>query len=442
MPSGVFFSFQPGPSLFVSSLFLPSPFSVASLFPPRLAALVTRFTRVFLSSDGLELGNSLASLKSKLKTRKNNQTAPPSSRPAPRPPARARIASGPTATPFDDFKFLPIRESTVSRAMTSRYFKDLHDYAECDVIIVGAGSAGLSCAYELSKDPSIKIAIIEQGVAPGGGAWLGGQLFSSMIIRKPAHNLLDELDVPYEVRDGVEFFVFVFEREGERGIARSKKKNPKRGKKTHFFSLLSSLPLPLLSLDTFQDEGDYVVVKHAALMTSTLLSKTLARPNVKLFNATAAEDLVVKTDAAGGRRVAGAVTNWTLVSLNHDTQMCMDPNVLECKVMVSSTGHDGPMGASGVKRLQKLGMITGKSFEFFPLPSSSGAGSGAKKLFLISFEKKLFSLVFLPFVRSEEAFLLFFNSLSSLLPFSLSSLSPQQQQRTKQTIRRPRHGRA
>ena len=46
------------------------------------------------------------------------------------------------------------------------------------------------------------------GVAPGGGAWLGGQLFSSMIIRKPAHNLLDELEVPYEV--GSESFFFVF----------------------------------------------------------------------------------------------------------------------------------------------------------------------------------------------------------------------------------------
>lgn len=33
------------------------------------------------------------------------------------------IVSGPTATPFDDFKFAPIREATVSRAMTSRYFK-------------------------------------------------------------------------------------------------------------------------------------------------------------------------------------------------------------------------------------------------------------------------------------------------------------------------------
>jgi thiamine thiazole synthase len=45
------------------------------------------------------------------------------------------------------------------------------------VVIVGAGSAGLSCAYELSKYPDIRVAIIEQGVAPGGGAWLGGQLF-------------------------------------------------------------------------------------------------------------------------------------------------------------------------------------------------------------------------------------------------------------------------
>ena len=66
-----------------------------------------------------------------------------------------------------------------------------------------------------------QVAIIEQGVAPGGGAWLGGQLFSAMVVRKPAHGLLDELEVPYE------------------------------------------------------DEGDFVVVKHASLFTSTLLSKVL-----------------------------------------------------------------------------------------------------------------------------------------------------------------------
>ena len=171
-------------------------------------------------------------------------------------------------------------------------------HADTDVVIVGAGSAGLSCAYELSKNPSINIAIIEQSVSPGGGAWLGGQLFSAMVVRKPAHLFLDELGIEYD------------------------------------------------------EQENYVVIKHAALFTSTIMSKLLARPNVKLFNAVAAEDLIVKNN-----RVGGVVTNWALVSMNHDTQSCMDPNVMEAKVVVSSCGHDGPFGATGVKRLKSIGMI-------------------------------------------------------------------------------------
>lgn len=199
---------------------------------------------------------------------------------------------------FDNYKFAPIRESQVSREMVTRYMNDMLHYAESDVVIVGCGSAGLSCAWELSKDPSLKIAIIEQSVSPGGGCWLGGQLFSAMVVRKPADKFLDELEIPYEEKE------------------------------------------------------NYVVVKHAALFTSTILSKLLMRPNVKLFNATAVEDLIVKNG-----KVSGVVTNWTLVTLNHSTQSCMDPNVMEAKVIVSGTGHDGPMGASGVKRLESIGLI-------------------------------------------------------------------------------------
>ena len=36
--------------------------------------------------------------------------------------------------------------------------------------------------------------------------------------------------------------------------------------------------------------------------------------------------------------------------------------MIESKVMVSTTGHDGPMGASGVKRLQRLGMLGASNF--------------------------------------------------------------------------------
>jgi thiamine thiazole synthase len=117
--------------------------------------------------------------------------------------------------------------------------------------------------------------------------------------------------------------------------------------------LLFVCPLPL---PTAFDSSD-VVIRHAALFTSTIMSRVLQAPNVKLFNATSAEDLIVK-EVDGVQSVAGVVTNWALVTLfGHDTQSCMDPNVMESKVVISCTGHDGPLGASGVKRLQRIGMV-------------------------------------------------------------------------------------
>lgn len=69
---------------------------------------------------------------------------------------------------WDSFSFAPIRESQVSRAMTRRYFQDLDTYAESDVVIIGAGSCGLSTAFVLAKArPDLKIAIIESNVSPG-----------------------------------------------------------------------------------------------------------------------------------------------------------------------------------------------------------------------------------------------------------------------------------
>ncbi|XP_044973121.1 thiamine thiazole synthase 2, chloroplastic-like [Hordeum vulgare subsp. vulgare] len=196
------------------------------------------------------------------------------------------------------FKFNPMKESVASREMTRRYMTDMIADVNTDVIIIGTGSAGLSCAYELSKDPSVNIAIVERSVSPGGSGWLGSQLFSAMVVRKPAHLLLDEINIEYD------------------------------------------------------EQEDYVVIKHAALFTSTLLSRLLAQPNVKLFNAVVVEDLVVKEN-----RVAGVITNWALASMNQDIKSHIDPNVMEGKIVVSSCGHEGLFSANGVKRLEDIGTI-------------------------------------------------------------------------------------
>jgi glycine/D-amino acid oxidase-like deaminating enzyme len=58
----------------------------------------------------------------------------------------------------------------------------MYERAVSDVVIVGAGSAGLACAYHLATArPDLKITILEANVAPGGGAWLGGQLMTPMV---------------------------------------------------------------------------------------------------------------------------------------------------------------------------------------------------------------------------------------------------------------------
>lgn len=196
-----------------------------------------------------------------------------------------------------EYNFAPIEESVIAREMTSRYMEDMIRFAESDVVVVGAGPAGLMAAYILGKY-GVKTSLIEANIAPGGGAWVGGQLFSAMIIRKPAHLLLDELGVAYVEKE------------------------------------------------------NYVVLKHAAQYTSTVLSKVLNFDCVKLFNGVAVEDLIVHDD-----EVTGVVTNWMPVTKIHGQQCCMDPNMIRSRVVISSCGHDGPFGATGVKRLAQIGLL-------------------------------------------------------------------------------------
>jgi len=94
-------------------------------------------------------------------------------------------------------RFSSIRESQITRAIVGEFSNEFMEYAESDVIIVGAGPSGLMAGKELAEK-GIKVVIIESNNYLGGGFWIGGYLMNKLTIRAPAHKILDELSVPYK----------------------------------------------------------------------------------------------------------------------------------------------------------------------------------------------------------------------------------------------------
>ena len=89
--------------------------------------------------------------------------APPLTPPQSTTDGRSTTASvNELKVPIEDYEggyvFAPIKEWIVSRAMTSRYAESMMSTAISDVVIIGAGSAGLSCAYTLAKEAGFEFA--------------------------------------------------------------------------------------------------------------------------------------------------------------------------------------------------------------------------------------------------------------------------------------------
>ncbi|MBC8234307.1 FAD-dependent monooxygenase, partial [bacterium] len=93
--------------------------------------------------------------------------------------------------------FEPVGEKEVTRAIVDSFLRQFHEYAESDVIIVGAGPSGLMAGRDLAN-AGVKVLIVERNNYLGGGFWIGGYLMNKITVRGPAEEVLDELGVPYE----------------------------------------------------------------------------------------------------------------------------------------------------------------------------------------------------------------------------------------------------
>lgn len=62
----------------------------------------------------------------------------------------------------------PVHDVKVSRLILKHYFRELEEAVESDVIVIGAGPAGLICAHTLA-DEGYKVTVLDRRLAPGGG---------------------------------------------------------------------------------------------------------------------------------------------------------------------------------------------------------------------------------------------------------------------------------
>jgi thiazole biosynthesis enzyme len=103
-----------------------------------------------------------------------------------------------------------MKEIEISRAIIEQYCRRLSERLENDVVIVGAGPAGLAAAYYLSK-AKIKTTVVEKKLSVGGGIWGGAAGYN--VVTFEDTDILDEIAVTTKkdgdlyTADAIEFAV-------------------------------------------------------------------------------------------------------------------------------------------------------------------------------------------------------------------------------------------
>ena len=91
-------------------------------------------------------------------------------------------------------------ETEISRVILEEYHRRLLEHLENDVVIVGAGPAGLAAGYYLAT-AGLKTVIIERKLSVGGGIWGGAAGYNVVAVQDK--DILDELGIAAKERMGL-----------------------------------------------------------------------------------------------------------------------------------------------------------------------------------------------------------------------------------------------
>lgn len=178
-----------------------------------------------------------------------------------------------------DPKFEDVPEKEITRAIAREFFKELDEYIESDVIIIGGGPSGLTTGYDLARS-GLKTVLLEETNYLGGGFWSGGYLMNKITVRAPAQEFLHEIGV------------------------------------------------------TVKEASPGLYTADAVQACSHLIAAA-SDAGVRIWNMTVAEDLILRNN-----RVEGVVINWSPLESMPKSLAHIDPVGIESKFVVDCTGHD------------------------------------------------------------------------------------------------------
>ncbi len=192
---------------------------------------------------------------------------------------------------------MALKEEIITKSIVERFSEKFVNNLNQDVIIAGAGPAGLTLAYYLAKK-GIKVSVFEKKLSVGGGMWGGGMLFNEIVVQEDGKAILEEFGIK-----------------------------------------------------TVKYEDNYYTA-DAVEAISTICSLA-TKAGVKIFNCMMVEDVMVKKN-----EVCGVVVNWTPVEM---TGLHVDPLSVKSKIVVDATGHSVELLKIIERKVQgKLFTKTGK----------------------------------------------------------------------------------